>query len=101
MPRFIIAYLGGQDARPEAAAAGKAEWQAWVEGLGEAAVNPGTPLKDSRFVSADGVAEPDGAPPLIGYSIVEAADMAAALEMAKACPYLAIGRLQVAELMQM
>jgi len=50
--------------------------------MGEAAINPGTPLGKSRTVSADGLSEDDGDAPMNGYSIVRAAGMEAALEIA-------------------
>ena len=77
------------------------KWQAWVDGLGDAVVNPGTPLGKSRIVSSDGVSDDGGPNSLTGYSIVKADTMDAALEMAKACPFLDIGTIEVAEVMEM
>lgn len=103
MPEFIIAYRGGDHpASKEQGAAHMAKWHTWIKDMGEAAVNPGTPLGKSRIVSADGVSEDGGDAPMNGYSIVRAADMDAALEIAKACPVLDInGTLEVAQLMKM
>ncbi len=78
-----------------------ARWQAWLGDLGDAVVNPGTPLGKSRIVSSDGVSDDGGPNPLTGFSIVEADSMDAALEMAKACPFLDIGTIEVAEVMEM
>ena len=64
-------------------------------------VNPGTPLGKSRIVSAAGVSDDGGSNPLTGYSIVKADSMDDALEMAKACPFLEMGTLEVAEMKQM
>jgi hypothetical protein len=55
----------------------------------------------SRTVSADGVSDDGGPNPLTGYTIVKADSMEAALEMAKECPFLEMGTLEVAELMEM
>jgi hypothetical protein len=103
MSNYIIAYRGGKRPEsPEDGAKHMAKWKAWVDGLGDAAVNPGTPLGKSRIVSADGVSDDGGADPMSGYSIVEADGMDAALEMAKACPFLETGgTLEVAEVMKM
>ncbi len=80
MPTYIIAYHGGKKPEsPEAAANGKAKWQAWVSGLGDAVVNPGTPLGKSKTVSSTGVSDCDGSNSLTGYSIVKADSMDAAL----------------------
>jgi hypothetical protein len=103
MPEFIIAYRGGVVAASKAeGAAHMAKWHAWIKAMCEDAINPGTPLGKSRIVSADGVSEDGGDTPMNGYSIVKAADMKAALEIAKACPVLDInGTLEVAQLMKM
>ncbi len=103
MPNYIIAYRGGKKPEsPEERAQQMGKWQAWVGGLGDAAVNPGTPLGGTRIVSADGVSDDGGADPMSGFTVVSADTMDAALEMAKACPYLDIGgTLEVAEMMEM
>jgi hypothetical protein len=100
MTDFIIAYHGGKkfESREEGAAH-MAKWRAWMGGLGDAVVNPGAPLRNSKTVSVGGVS--DGSNPLSGYSIVKAASMDAALQMAKDCPHLDIGTVEVAEVMQM
>ncbi len=89
MSNYIIAYHGGKKPdSPEEGAKQMARWQAWLGGLGDAVVNPGTPLGKSRIVSSDGVSDDGGSNPMSGYSIVKADSMDAALEMAKGCPYL-------------
>ena len=102
MSDYIIAYHGGRKPEnPEEGAAQMANWKAWIDGLGDAVVNPGTPLGKSTFVSFEGVSD-DGPPnPLTGFSIVKADSMDAALEMAKGCPFLDIGTIEVAEVMEM
>ena len=102
MPEYIIAYHGGTEPEsPEEGAKGMAKWQAWMGGLGDAMVNPGTPLGMNMTVTSDGVSDEGGSNRLSGYSIVKADDMDAAIEMAKACPFLEIGTLEVAEVRQM
>lgn len=103
MPNYIIAYRGGgKPETPEEGAKHMAKWQAWVGGLGDAAVNPGTPLGSTRMVSADGVSDDGGPDAMSGFSVVAADNMEAALEMAKACPFLDVGgTLEVAEMKEM
>lgn len=103
MPKFIIAYLGGdQPETPAAGAAHMEKWKAWLADLGEAVINPGTPLVNSNYVSAAGVTQDGGANPMSGFSVISAKNMAAALDMAKACPFLGIGgTLHVAEMKEM
>lgn len=89
MPNYILTYHGGKKPEtPEEGAEGMAKFQAWVRDLGDAAINPGTPLGMSKTVSADGISDGGGANPMSGFSIVKAKDMDAALEIAKTCPFL-------------
>lgn len=103
MSEYIIAYHGGKKPEsPEEGAKHMAKWKAWISDLGDAVVNPGTPLGPSKTVSSDGVADDGGPNPLSGFSIVSADSMDAALEMAKACPTLDLGgTLEVAQVMKM
>jgi hypothetical protein len=101
MPKYVIAYLGGkQVANPEGRAAHMAKWKAWVDELGSAMVNPGTPLGQGKLVSSDGVSE-RGPNHLTGFSIVLAENIDAAIEIAQRCPFLEIGTIEVAEAMEM
>ena len=75
---------------PEKGRAHMDQWMAWMNGLGAAVVDRGVPVGRSMTVGPDGVT--DGGPnPLSGFTIVEADDMAAALEMAKRCQHIDIG----------
>ncbi len=103
MPDYVIAYRGGKKpASPEEGAKHMARWKAWIGGLGDAVVNPGTPLGKSRIVSSAGVSDDGESNPMSGFSIVKADRMDAALEMAKEYPFLDLsGTLEVAEVMEM
>ncbi len=103
MPNYVLAYHGGKTPEsPEEGAKQMAKWNAWVGGLGDAVVNPGTPLGKPKTVSSSGVSDDGGSDPLLGFSILKADSMDAALEMAKACPTLEIGgTIEVAEVMEM
>ena len=62
----------------------------------------GNPAGPSKTVSADGVADDGGSNPISGYSLVNAPDMDAAVEMAKGCPALnSGGTVEVAQAMDM
>ena len=102
MSNYIMAYHGGLIIEPpEGGDKGMEKLKAWVGSLGDAVVNPGTPLGMSKTVSSGGVSDNDGENRLIGFSIVKADSMDAALEMAKVCPYLEIGTIEVAEVKEM
>lgn len=103
MPKFMYIYHGGKAPEsPEEGAKVMAAWTAWFEGMGAAVVDGGNPAGMSKTVSASGVAEDGGANPVSGYSLVNAADHDAAVEMAKGCPILSDGgTVEVAEAMEM
>ncbi len=73
----------------------------WVGNLGKALVNPGVPLKRAKTVSSGGVSDNNISNRLTGYSVVQADNMDAAIEMAKRCPHLEHGTVDVAEAMEM
>ena len=52
----------------------------------------------SRTVSADGVAEHGGANPLSGYTIIHTESVDQAIALAKACPIIGDGTVEVAEI---
>ena len=102
MANYIFAYHGGKmPETPEEGAAVMAKWQAWFGALGDAVVDGGAPVGQSKTVSSSGAADGGGANPLSGYSIVKADNIDAAIEMAKGCPILEHGTVEVAEAMEM
>ena len=53
MSNYVISYHGGNTLEsPEEGAKQMAKWRAWVDGLGDAVVNPGTPLGKPKTVSS-------------------------------------------------
>lgn len=77
-----------------------ADYMAWMKGLGDAIVMPQTPFKNSKMVSKDAVSDPGGAP-LMGFLMIEADDMDAAIAITQACPFLEMGDMRVAQVMDM
>ena len=103
MAHYMLAYHGGiTPESPEEGAEHMAKWKAWADGLSDSLVNPGTPLGRSKTVSADGVTNDGGSNPLLGYSILQAENIDAAVEMVKGCPHVKFGgTMEVAEMMEM
>jgi len=103
MPEYMISYLGGN--KPSSADEGKkhfAKYMDWLSSLGESAVSPANPLKDTSTVSPDGTITAGSATTMSGFTIVRADSMDAALMIAKSCPFLDIGgSLEVSELIPM
>lgn len=91
MAKFVFTYSGGGP-MPETAAEQEAvmsAWMGWFGGLGAAVLDPGNPFGESSSVTASGAAA--GTSGATGYSIVDAADLAAAAEVAKGCPIIGAG----------
>ncbi len=103
MPQYIIVYLGGdQPSSPEEGKQHYAKYREWLSSLGDSAVSPANPFKDTSTVNSDGTVTTGGTTTMSGYTIVEADTMDAALSIAKACPFLDIGgSLEVSELVEM
>ena len=101
MTKYVIAYHGGRKFEsPQDGAAYMAKWKAWMGGLGDAVVDPGMPLGAGKLISAAGVTE-RGADLLTGFSIVTAESLDAAVALARQCPHLDHGTVEVAEVMEM
>ncbi len=103
MTQYIIVYLGGnQPSSPEAGKQHFEKYKKWLSSLGDSAVSPANPLKDTSTVNSDGTVTTGGTTTMSGYTVIEADSMQTALEIAKACPFLEIGgSLEVSELIQM
>lgn len=104
MAQFLLVYHGGtMPATPEGQAASMQEWRDWMGAVGAALVVPGAPVGKSWTIDLKGAREGGGANPVSGYSVLEAVDLQAALELAKGCPQASdpSGSIEVAEMMQM
>ena len=98
---FLFAYHGRKLLEsPEEGAKHMAKFEAWTGSLGDAMVNPGHPLGKSKTVSSSGVSDDGLSNPLVGFSIIKADSMDAALEMAKGYPHLEIATVEVVEMME-
>lgn len=88
MAKFIYLYRGQTpDLTPEQGAERMAAFGAWIEKVGTALVDGGSPFGSSAAVRDDGSEEAAGE--LIGYSVVEAADLDAAKALTEGLPFLA------------
>lgn len=104
MAQFIFAYHGGKKPdSPEEGAKVMEAWKNWMGSMGDALIVPGAPVGMSKTVSAGSISDDGGANPLAGYSVVEAASIDAASEMAKGCPMVVDGdgSVEVAEILEM
>jgi hypothetical protein len=84
MPTFVFSYRNtpGYTPNPETTAA----WIAWFEGMGDHLADLGKPAARSTAIGNCGPGTELG-----GYSLINADDLDAALEVAKGCPHLTRG----------
>ena len=103
MPQYVISYLGGdQPSSPEEGQQHYARYKEWLSSLGDSAVSPANPFKNTHTVSPDRAVTSGSTTSMSGYTIIEAESMDEALAIAKACPFLDInGSLEVSELVNM
>ncbi|GGE37775.1 hypothetical protein GCM10011360_26990 [Primorskyibacter flagellatus] len=103
MPKFLYVYHADApiDMSPEDAAVAIEQWGKWMQSLGPALIEPGEPVGLSKLVKRDGVTDtvPNAA---FGWSVVEAASIEQACDMAKGNPMVeGGGAVEVAEIMPM
>ncbi len=99
MPHFLFAYHGGkQPDTPEETEVEIERWRGWFDRIGPAIVDPGNPVGAAKTVSVEGVRDSGGDNPLSGYTIIHAESIDQAVELAKACPIIGDGSIDVAEI---
>jgi len=94
MSKFMIVYKGEATDMADMTAEEMQEvmgrWATWMEGVGSALAEVGTPFGPSSTMVDDGSA--GTAVSLSGYSVLEADDMAGARSLAEDHPFLSEGR---------
>jgi len=81
MAKFVLIYHGGKSPENEEEKDRvMAAWGQWMESLGDALVDIGNPLGQPRSIGGE------AADPASGYSVLEAADHEAAVELANGNP---------------
>jgi hypothetical protein len=103
LPQYVIVYLGGnQPSSPEEGKQHFTRYMEWISSLGDSAISPANPLKDTTTVNPDATVTTGGTTAMSGYTVIAADSMEAALTVAQACPFLEIGgSLEVSELVEM
>ena len=100
MATFLITYHGGpgMPASAEAREQMMAAFQAWAVGVGDAMIDPGSPLGPRKTVTSDGVSEAAADDTLGGYSLISADSLNDAVGAVKDHPFVATGgTLQVSQ----
>jgi hypothetical protein len=77
MPQYVIVYLGGdQPSSPEEGKQHFAKYKEWLSSLGDSAVSPANPLKDTSTVNSDGTVTTGSTTSMSGFTIIEADPLA-------------------------
>lgn len=103
MANYLFVYHGGRmPETPEEGAKVMQQWTSWMGGLGDAMVNPGNAVGKSKTLTGKGVLDNGGANPVMGFSVVKADSMDAAIKIARGCPHMDYdGTIEIAEAMDM
>ncbi|HKX74334.1 MAG TPA: hypothetical protein VJR05_03005 [Acidimicrobiia bacterium] len=95
MPKYVVLYTAPVSAEaqmeandPEMGAEVMKAWNAWSERVGENMVDLGMPLGNGRRVTSSGTSGSDSA--VAGYSILQADDIDAAVNLLSGHPHLQI-----------
>ena len=99
MAKFVLTFEDArQPSSPEAGQQHMSDYRDCLAGLGDTLVMPQLAFRQTRVVTDQGVREagPGG---IMGFLMIEAENMEAAIAVARQCPFLAMGSMRVAEAM--
>jgi hypothetical protein len=92
MANFLLTFHGGSmPESPEEGAKVMQAWTDWFGRLGDALVDGGNPISNTKTIAPDGSVTDGSASAPSGYSIIKADSLDQAVELAKGCPVLAGG----------
>ena len=92
MPKFMIEYHGGnKPASEEEAMEQMNKWKEWVNSLGNRITNSGTPLRNSKILTSEGVNEDNDPNSMKGYAVIMAENVDTAVGIAQTDPFLQYG----------
>jgi hypothetical protein len=86
MKRFMLFYKGPPTPRD----ATHQGWREWFDGIGDALVEVGSPMKDGIVLNPDGSTS-DDATGLRGYGLIQAEDRSDAIDLLRDHPLLSLG----------
>ena len=102
MANFLFLTHGGSmPESPEEGAKVMQAWTDWFTTLGDAIANPGSPISQVRTIAADGSVGSGEGHTVTGYMVIKAADLDAAVALAKGAPLSAGMIVEVAETVAM
>ena len=100
MATFLVTYHGGpgMPASAEAREQMMAAFQPWAASVGDAMIDPGSPLGPRKTVTSDGISDAPADPTLGGYTLLRADSLDDAVKAVSGHPFVGRGgTLQVSE----
>jgi hypothetical protein len=99
MAKFLITYYAGDmPSDPDSIASARRAFMRWPEQAGPALAEVGTPVRAAMTIGADSARNAVDQPPLMGWSVIEAADRHAAVRLMRDHPFISRGGiLQISE----
>jgi hypothetical protein len=95
MTKYLLVYLGGTpDSDQKAAEKTKTAWIKWMGDLGKALVDMGAPTRPEKLVGRGGV-KSIGANGVMGYTVIQADSLDAAIGLVKGSPHIVIANGEV------
>jgi hypothetical protein len=102
MATYLLAFHGGSMAEgAEEQARVMAAWGRWYEELGGALIDGGNPVGRWATLEGDSALHHGGSNPVTGYTILAAESLDEAIDLARGCPQLEAGSIEVCELLAM
>lgn len=88
MTEYVITYFGGSSSSSaEEGAQNMQEYSQWMNSLGETAVSPANPLKNTQTIASNGVCDKGSATQMSGFTIIKADTMDDAMSIAQRAPF--------------
>lgn len=103
MAQFVLVYLGGDyPSNKEESTQHMMNYQKWLSNLGEKAIEPANPFKNTRSIAPNRNVTEGSQIGMSGYTIIEANSIGEAEEITRNCPFLDInGIIEVSEKLPM
>jgi hypothetical protein len=98
---LLLTHGGSMPESPEEGAKVMQAWNDWFAKIAPSIVYSGNPISQARTVSADGSVDSGAGHTITGYTVIKAADLDAAVAIAKGCPLTAGMSAEVLETVKM
>ena len=85
MTTYVLIYHGGMPG-PGEKEKSRCRWNAWLDSLGNAVIDPGNPFKKVDSVGQNGQISGTATNPITGYTVIKSEDVSSAVALTRNCP---------------